>query len=46
MYLGIDVAFVRIGFALAAFFTKGAGFIAYVVMALPSSWVLKSKVVR
>ena len=31
-YLGIDVAFVRIAFALAAFFTKGAGFIAYVVM--------------
>ncbi len=31
-YLGIDVAFIRIAFALGAFFTKGAGFIAYVVM--------------
>src|SRR6266545_3714022 len=31
-YLGIDVAFVRVGFALTAFITKGAGIIAYVAM--------------
>jgi phage shock protein PspC (stress-responsive transcriptional regulator) len=31
-YFAIDVAFVRVAFALAAFFTKGVGFIAYVVM--------------
>jgi phage shock protein PspC (stress-responsive transcriptional regulator) len=31
-YLGIDVAIIRILFALAAFFSKGVGFIAYIVM--------------
>jgi len=31
-YFRIDVAFVRVGFALAAFVTKGAGIIAYVAM--------------
>jgi len=33
-YFAIDVAFIRVAFVLAAFFTKGAGFIAYVVMML------------
>ena len=31
-YLSIDVALVRIAFALTAFFTKGLGIVAYVVM--------------
>ena len=31
-YFEIDVAFIRVAFALAAILTKGAGFIAYVVM--------------
>jgi phage shock protein PspC (stress-responsive transcriptional regulator) len=32
VYFGVDVAFIRIGFALAAILTKGAGILAYVVM--------------
>lgn len=31
-YFAIDVALVRVAFALTAFFTKGAGIVAYVVM--------------
>jgi phage shock protein PspC (stress-responsive transcriptional regulator) len=31
-YLSVDVSIVRIIFALSAFFTKGAGFIVYIVM--------------
>jgi phage shock protein PspC (stress-responsive transcriptional regulator) len=31
-YFGIDVAFIRVAFVLAAFLTKGVGIIAYVVM--------------
>jgi phage shock protein PspC (stress-responsive transcriptional regulator) len=32
VYFGVDVTFIRIGFALAAILTKGAGILAYVVM--------------
>lgn len=31
-YFGIDVAFIRVGFALVALLTKGAGIVAYVAM--------------